>query len=442
MLNTGYLGIIKMAVPIMFGVFAQSIVLFVDSSFLSRLGSYPFDASGNAGMIYITMYMVGLGLAEGGQIAIARRAGEGKEVEVGVTWRTVLLLITVLMGLLLLLLHVWIIPSMPAMVSDPVLAGHMKTFLDIRSLGLIFAVLNLSCMCFLAGTGKTGILLLSTLVMTITNICLDYAMIFGNWGFPAMGLEGAAWATVISEMVSIIIQCIYLGGAASFKRYRLFVTGLLPARQMKSLLKVSAPLMVQYFLATAGWTFFFMMIEKRGALPLEVSQVVHKLYFLALIPVVGFNSVTKTYVSHLLGNGDVKLLAVVIKRIFFLTFLFLLLFIHGMWLYPNALFSMVNQHDYLQQYAAGVLAIISGSIMVHGLAGVLINMISGSGATRISLLFEIISILIYLIYAWVTVVYLEWDVVSFWTAEYAYFLPMAILAYFYLATGKWKKKSV
>jgi putative MATE family efflux protein len=438
-LDISYRGILRMAVPIMFGVFAQSIVMFIDSAFLSRIGATPFEASGNAALLYISMYMVGLGMAEGGQIMIARRIGEGNFVQAGATWRTVFIGLAIMLVVLLVLMLLVLIPNMHLMVNRPDLREQMNDFLSIRALGLVFAVINLAALSILAGSGKTSIMLYSTLAMTVSNIILDYTLIFGKWGMPEMGLEGAAWATVISEAISATVQFMYIMRTGYFKQFRLFVRGWMDRLGVMRLLKISGPLMLQGFLAVAGWTVFFLFIEKMEGHALEVSQVVHKLYFLALIPIIGFNSVTKTYVSNLMSTGS-KDVARAVRRILVLNFVFLFLFTHGNLLYPGLLSSLVNDHAYLQDETRQVQYLIMGSILIHGFGGVFINIISGSGATRISFLIEVISLLVYIGYSWLVIIHLKGDVITAWTAEYVYFAVSCLLAALYLSTGRWKKQ--
>ena len=78
MLSYSYRSLLKVAVPLMVSTFIQSIVLITDSAFLSRFDTLAFDAAGNGGLIFITMYMVLLGMSEGSQILMARRIGENK----------------------------------------------------------------------------------------------------------------------------------------------------------------------------------------------------------------------------------------------------------------------------------------------------------------------------------------------------------------------------
>ena len=76
MLDLKYKTILRVAVPLMVSSFIQSIVLITDASFISRYSTLAFDAVGNGGLIYVTMYMALAGMGDGAQIIIARRIGQ------------------------------------------------------------------------------------------------------------------------------------------------------------------------------------------------------------------------------------------------------------------------------------------------------------------------------------------------------------------------------
>ena len=73
-----YSKILKVALPLMLGTFIQSIVMITDAAFLSRWSTLSFDASGNAGLIYVTLFMGLTGLGDASQIIMARRIGHEK----------------------------------------------------------------------------------------------------------------------------------------------------------------------------------------------------------------------------------------------------------------------------------------------------------------------------------------------------------------------------
>ncbi|MBL7898990.1 MAG: hypothetical protein JNJ99_10675, partial [Crocinitomicaceae bacterium] len=83
MLELTYKRILAIAVPLMFGTFVQSVVMLTDTAFVSRLDTISFNAVNNAGLIYVSLFMLSKGLADGAQILIARKYGEQNLAQIG-----------------------------------------------------------------------------------------------------------------------------------------------------------------------------------------------------------------------------------------------------------------------------------------------------------------------------------------------------------------------
>ena len=83
MLELSYKKILAIALPLMVGTFVQSIVMLTDSSFVARIGTIPYNAVNNAGLIYVSLFMFSKGLADGAQILIARKYGEQNTAQIG-----------------------------------------------------------------------------------------------------------------------------------------------------------------------------------------------------------------------------------------------------------------------------------------------------------------------------------------------------------------------
>ena len=134
-LNNSYSALLKMSLPLMLGTFIQSIVMITDASFLSRYSTLSFDASGNAGLIYVTLFMGLTGFGDAAQIVIARRTGEGKSNQVNGLLQSSLL-IKLVVGTIFFSLIMFIVPDMLTGYSrSQELAHEQIDFLTIRSFG-------------------------------------------------------------------------------------------------------------------------------------------------------------------------------------------------------------------------------------------------------------------------------------------------------------------
>ena len=100
--------------------------------------------------------------------------------------------------------------------------------------------------------------------MVLTNVVLNYILIFGKFGFPVLGIAGAAIASSISEAVSVMFFVIYTWKKVDYKKYGLFRFTRVDFRMLGQILSVSIWVMIQHGIAFGGWFFFFIAMEHLG----------------------------------------------------------------------------------------------------------------------------------------------------------------------------------
>ena len=442
MLDLRYRTILAMAIPLMGSTFIQSIVMITDSSFLSRYSTVAYDAAGNGGLIYITLFIALVGMSDGTQIMMARRIGQQKENLLarifGTTLLTNLIMVLVLFGLIQVVMPKLI---MSYTEHEDIALGQID-FINIRGYALFFGIITLAINAYFMAMGRTMIVLGNAAVIAFSNIGLDYLLIFGNNGFPEMGLKGAAWASTIADGIGMLFLFIVLVFSKSQKKHQLFSQLRFNMNSMKELFKLGSPIMLQGVVALATWTVFFAWIEQMGKHELTISQNIRSLYFLAFVPIWGFGATTKTYVSQYIGKGDTESIRIIIRRIQILTMAFLVVFFHGALLYPEKMISLINPNiEYLEE-SASILRFITGSIIIYGLGSVYFQAINGSGNTRYTFYVELFSVLIYLFAAFLLIKVYEVDIFWVWSVEYVYFTCMGLFSIVYLRFFNWQKKQI
>lgn len=424
----------------MLGTFIQSIVMITDAAFLSRYSTVSFDASGNAGLIYVTLFMGLTGLGDGGQIVMARRIGQRKINQIN-GYLQANFVTLFLFALLFYIIVQLLVPGMLFSYSKyPEIAQEQVAFLTIRSVGFFVAILMLSLNAFFMAIGKTWIIMLSTALFAGTNIILDKLLIFGFGEIAPLGIEGAALASVIAEGVAVIVLLTYLITSKYRKEFDLFKALEVKWKNILRLLKVSSPLMIQGFFALATWTVFFTWIEQSSSYDLTVSQNIRAVYFLAFVPIFGFGATTKTYIAQYMDQKDRKLIPHTIKRIQVMIMLFLIIVFHGALFYPEELIRLINPKEAYIADSADVLRIVFGSILIFGFTTPYFQTINGSGNTRVTMIIEISAIIIYLIFAYLFIKVWNWNIYPVWTVEYIYFGAIGLFSILYLRFFDWRKK--
>ncbi len=443
MLEYKYKNILGVALPLMVSSFIQSIVLISDSAFLSRFDTLAFDACGNASLIYVTLFMALNGLSDGVQILIARRIGQDKQHAIGRIFGTSIFTIGIVSLLLFLFLYFIVPILLPLYTKHIDLANAQIKFLSIRSYALLFCMLSLPIQAFFLAIGKTWVVLLSALIIAVSNIILGYLFIFGVGNLiPPLGIKGAAFASTIAEFLGMLFLALFMLFSKERKLYQLFEHFAFQWKSFLELLKIGSPLFFQGFIALASWTVFFTWIEQMGKFELTVSQNIRSFYFLAFVPILGFAATTKTYISQYFGKVDFEAIKIIQRRIQLLTVLFLFVFFHGALFYPRTMIGWINPaSDYIEK-SADILRFIAGSFLIFGLISVKFQTVNGSGNTISSFLIELCSISIYLIFSYLLIKVWVVDIFWVWSVEYVYFGSLGILSIGYLKFFNWKTKKI
>ena len=438
-LDHKYTSLLRVSMPLMVSGFIQSVVLLTDSAFLSRYSTLAFDAVGNAGLLFITCFMILVGFGDGTQIILARRIGEKKTEQLAYVFTTALL-IQSMIAIVLFTILFFIAPNWLVSISKQQdIASLQGDFLSIRSFAFFPSCIFLIVQAYFLAKGKTWPVLFSAILTALSNVLLDYSLIFGNFGLPEMGVKGAALASTCSDLIGMTSMGILFVLDREFRLFKLKTFSILSA---KNILKISSPLMLQGSIALGTWTLFFMMLEQRGVFELTVSQNIRSIYFLAFVPIWGFAGTTKTYVSQYLGSGKTELIPQLQRRIQLLTTLFLIVTFHGAVLYPELLVSWINPEETYIEKSASILRLISLSIILYGLISVYYQTIQGSGNTFYSMCIELSTVFIYVSACHLFINIFSFDIYWIWTVEYIYFGVIGIMSILYLRNSNWKLKSI
>jgi multidrug resistance protein, MATE family len=442
MKGISYKEILSVAFPVMIGSFVQFTVAITDSIFLNRVSSIDFNASGNAGMLYVSLFMLVMGIANGSQVIIARREGEKNYPEAGHIFRQSLLILVVASIMAFALLQVINFFLLDEIVASKPTYEKMNAFIKYRSWGFFFAFITLAYQGFYTGIGKTAVIMYYTTITAVLNILLDYLLIFGHWGFPAMGIEGAALASVISEAAAMVFVIAWTFRSKTVLHYQLFRKIKIHAAAIKEILKLSWPLMLQGFISTGVWTLFFFFIEQMGQDELEISQIIRNFYLIALIPVFGLGAATRTFVSMLIAEKKVEQVIPTVIKIIFLNVLATFLLTHPNLFYPMQAVPFISINESIVPDAALTLQIVTGAMFLLAITSPLLNLLSGAGDTRASFMIEMFAISIYLTGAWLLTIPFPQNITVVWCLEYVYFGTMMLACFWFIRRGKWKKIEV
>lgn len=432
----------QVSYPIILSLLAQNIINVIDTAFLGRVGEVELGASAIAGLFYIAVFMLGFGFSNGTQIMIARRNGEKKFKQIGSIFDQSAYFFLLLGLIIFLLVYFFGAPLLKLIVSSNNIFEASKSYLNIRIWGIFFAFGNLAFRALFVGVTKTKALVYSAIIMAVINIIFDYLLIFGHYGFPEMGIAGAALASVIAEAVSLIYFIFYARIALNVKECRLFRFPKIDLDIIKSTLSISTYIMLQYFLSVATWFAFFAIIEQMGERPLAVSNIVRSIYMVLVIPIMGLSTATTSMVSNAIGEGFTDSVMSIINRIVKISLFSVIPFILLIWLIPEYLIRIYTNDPDLIASSVASLYVISGAILIFAVAFIVFSGVSGTANTKTALGIEIITLLFYIAFLYWVVILKNVDVAVAWTSEYIYMSGLALFSYWYLIKGNWRQKKI
>ena len=295
--------ILVLALPIIGGMVSQNILNIVDTAMVSRLANSDaaLAAVGLGGFaLYMGQALI-LGISTGVQSSASRRKGEGRLSESAHFLNGGLLLVAIAAPILSLVLFFLVPVVYPYLNGDADVVELGVPYLEIRLLGTIFIGMNYAFRGYWNAIDMPHLYMSTLVVMHVANIFLNYVLIFGNFGAPAMGVEGAAWASVISIGLGTLIYFL-LGLKHATKNG--FLHGLPKAESLKTLVRLSVPNGLQQLFFSAGFVATFWIIGRVGTVELAAANVLINLTLVAILPGLGLGLAAATLVGQALGRSD------------------------------------------------------------------------------------------------------------------------------------------
>lgn len=430
------------AYPIIFGNLAQTLISLTDTAFLGRVSQIALGASMMAGIYYYVYSTLAWGFAIGIQIIVARRLGEGRLDRIGVIFEHGLVFVSVLSVGLFLLQHYFTAELLGKIIKSPNIYAAAMEYMDYRHYGIIFVCFNFLFRALYIGLSNTKVISFSTALMALVNIFLDYVLVFGNLGFPKMGVGGAALASVCAEISALLFFIIYTIIKLPLKAYTLFYFHKLEGWLMKSILQLAFPTMIQKLLSFGTWFIFFALVEHMGEGPIAVSGIVRSLYMLVMIPVFAFGATANTLTSRLIGEGKPNEVMPTLFKTIGQGLIAILPVLLCCLIIPRLVLSVYTNDMILTDAALPSLLVICFAAVSMGLGIPFFEAVSGTGHTSYALALETGVLVAYTFSVWFFASYIATDVAWVWTSEFTYGALIGLASFLYMKFARWEGKKI
>lgn len=431
----------SIALPIMLGNMAQTIINFTDTAFLGHLGVVALGASMLAGLFYFVFTTVAAGFAIGIQIIVARRFGERNYGRIGVIFQHGSLFVLLLGMVLFSILYFFSDHLLLYLIDSQNIYEASLDYIKYRQWGIAFVCFNFLYRALYVGISNTKVITYSTIIMAVVNIALDYCLIFGNLGLPQMGIGGAALASLCAEISAFVFFTAYTYITLGKREYGMFSLHAPEPELMGRLLKISTPTMVQKLFSFSVWFIFFVLIEKMGETATGISSITRSIYMILITPCFAFSTTTNTLVSRIIGEGKREQVFPTINKVLKNCMLCTIPILIIVALFPVQIAGIYTDDlDFARMVVPSILVICSGTIF-QGIGNAYFEAVSGTGNTSAALYLETAILVVYILFI-VAMTHLTTRVELVWTAEILYGALLGILCSLYMKFARWDRKSI
>lgn len=430
------------AYPILISLLMEQMIGITDTAFLGRVGEVELGASAIASVYYLAIFMIGFGFSIGSQILIARRNGEKQYQAIGNIFYQGIYFLMAMSAIVFTLSQVFSKEILGFLISSPHVREAAADYIHWRVYGFFFSFIGVMFRAFFVGTTQTKTLTLNSIIMVLSNIVFNYALIFGKFGLPALGIAGAAIGSSLAELVSVVFFIIYTKRRIDYRKYALHRIPFFRAKELKQIMHISLWTMIQNFISLSTWFLFFIFIEHLGERPLAISNIIRSVSSLPFMTVAAFASTCGSLISNQIGAGHAKEVPTLIRQHIRLCAYIVLPLVTLIALIPLPILSIYTDIEELKQACIPSLWVLCSSYVVMIPGHIYFQAVSGTGNTRAAFILEMGSLCIYVIYISVIIMGLKADVAVCWTTEHLYAFCIGIASYFYIRKGKWQYKKI
>jgi MATE family multidrug resistance protein len=272
---------------------------------------------------------------------------------------------------------------------------------------ILLAALN----AFWSGRGHTRTVMMIELLAAGLNIVLNDALIFGKYGFPELGIQGAGLATSLSSMGACAVALALFFSRKNRKKYGTCPKKVIDLALLSRIIKFGLPNGMQFFLEIVAFNLFVIFLGRFGVAELEAANIAFGINALAFLPLVGLGMASSILVGQCIGAGDAHLAKQYVSISIRLSLLYNLIISSLMLLAPQLLITLFIRSDDPNQAQALVLSVtymrfIAVYLFFDGFFIIYSHSIRGAGDTRFAMLAG-------LILSWVTLAIPAWLIQSY-----------------------------
>lgn len=306
--NSPTLQLLVLALPMIGMSVSRMLVGFIDAYFVAKLGPAALAAVAPATLMLFAISCVGLGMVQSVQTFVSQAEGRGEPQRAGAyVWQSIYIgaLSMLVIAPIALLLPIWFRRFGEMFNHPPDVMEMQITFLNIAlwSMGPATACAGIES--FYNGIKKPVIGFIAVLASLATIWIGNYVLIFGHWGFPALGIAGSAWATILSWLVrfGVVLVPLFFWRELD-EKYGVRRSFAPNPQKLGEIARLGGPISMQWLVDIGAWVVFLQMLMPGfGKVAMGAATIAIQCMHLAFMPAIGVGMALTTQVGNAIGAG-------------------------------------------------------------------------------------------------------------------------------------------
>jgi multidrug resistance protein, MATE family len=443
----GYRQVLALALPLILSTGSSSLQSFINRMFLTWHSPESLAAAMPAGMVNYALMSIFITTAGYVSVFVAQYHGAGQDRRAGsVLWQAAPI------ALFAAVVSLALIPAAPFFFRwvghDPGVQAEEVVLFRILSLSVLPAVMASAFSGMLSGLGRTRPIMVVTLASVGVNILFDWLLIFGNAGFPAMGIAGAGWSSLLANAVQCAAYAALLLRRRERARY-----GTLDWRPdgkaFVALLRYGLPAGVQFLIDSAGFTAFILLVGRLGRDELAATNLAFNINTIAFMPMIGIGITVSVLVGQAIGRNDPQGARYSVRSAFDMTFFYmafvaaLFVLLPRLFLSPFAVSSDPASFGRIADLTVVLLRFVALYTLFDGLNIIFASAIKGAGDTRFVMWMIIcLSLGVLVAPSVIAITVLHASIYACWGIATAYVCALGTAFFLRYRQGKWASMSV
>ncbi|HED08369.1 MAG TPA: MATE family efflux transporter [Ignavibacteria bacterium] len=295
----------KLAYPVIIGQLGFILMGVVDSIMVGELGATSLAAASVANGLFIFIFVIGIGVSFAITPLVAIAVGAKKYDDCGIIFRQALLVDMVLGVMLLVMAYVG--ADFIQYLNQPEgVAGLATSYGKLLGYSIVPAMLFQTYKQFIEGLSVMRPAMVIVLLANIINAFINWLLIYGNLGFPALGLDGAGWATFTSRLFMAFVLVWYVMKSNRFKQFDVTLHfKSINIKMIKKLLGLGLPSAVQYVFEVGAFFFAVIMVGWLGTKQLAAHQIALNLASISFMAALGVSAAGGIRVANEVGKQNI-----------------------------------------------------------------------------------------------------------------------------------------